>query len=151
MPSLLIDSPVGKLRITEVDGAITALGWGGQAEGGQTALLETARRQIDDYFAGRHSTFDLPLRVDGSSFQRAVCDEMLAIPFGETVTYGDIAARLGASPQAVGTACGANPIPLIIPCHRVLGTRSLGGYSGAGGIETKVALLRHEGAAELLI
>ncbi len=76
---------------------------------------------------------------------------MRAIPFGETRTYGEIAAALGASAQAVGTACGANPIATLIPCHRVLGAASLGGYSGAGGIETKVALLRLEGAAGLLI
>jgi len=76
---------------------------------------------------------------------------MCAIPFGETRTYGEIAAELDASAQAVGNACGANPIPILIPCHRVLGAASLGGFSGAGGIETKVALLRHEGAAGLLI
>ncbi|MCB1350992.1 MAG: MGMT family protein, partial [Maritimibacter sp.] len=68
-----------------------------------------------------------------------------------TRTYGEIAADLGASAQAVGNACGANPIPILIPCHRVLGATGLGGYSGAGGIETKVALLRLEGAGGLLI
>ena len=95
--------------------------------------------------------FDLPLRVEGSDFQRAVCDAMLAIPVGETRTYGDIARDLKAPAQAVGQGCGGNPIPIIIPCHRVLGASSLGGFSGAGGIETKVALLRHERAAGLLI
>ena len=76
---------------------------------------------------------------------------MQAIPFGDTLTYGDIARRLGAPAQAVGQACGGNPIPVIIPCHRVLGARSLGGFSAAGGVDTKVWLLRHEGAAGLLI
>jgi len=89
--------------------------------------------------------------VSGSDFQRAVCDAMRAIPFGETRTYGEIARALGVPAQAVGQACGANPIPVIIPCHRVLGAASLGGFSGSGGIETKVALLRHEGAAGLLL
>lgn len=76
---------------------------------------------------------------------------MLEIPLGETRTYGDIARDLGAPPQPVGNACGSNPIPVIIPCHRVLGAKGLGGFSGAGGVETKVALLKHEGAAGLLI
>lgn len=76
---------------------------------------------------------------------------MLAIPLGEIRTYGDIAKALGTPAQPVGNACGANPIPVIIPCHRVLAASSLGGFSGMGGIETKVALLRHEGAAGLLI
>jgi methylated-DNA-[protein]-cysteine S-methyltransferase len=151
MPSLTLDSPVGPLCVTETDGAITALGWGGAGDGEETGLLAEARRQIDAYFAGTRRAFDLPLRVAGSDFQRAVCAAMLAIPFGETRTYGEIAGALGASAQAVGHACGANPIPLIIPCHRVLGAASLGGYSGAGGIETKVALLRLEGAGGLLI
>lgn len=147
----VISCPAGQLCLTEEDGAITALGWGGEALGGETALLAEARAQIEAYFVGTREGFDLPLRVAGSDFQRAVCDAMLAIPFGETRTYGDLARALGASAQAVGQACGANPIPLIIPCHRVLGAGNLGGYSGAGGIETKVALLRHEGAAGFLL
>ncbi|GKY87292.1 methylated-DNA--[protein]-cysteine S-methyltransferase [Sinisalibacter aestuarii] len=151
MATILLDSPVGRLSVTEEGGAITALGWGGAAEGVETPLLAEARTQIADYFAGERDTFDLPLRVEGSDFQRAVCAAMLAIPFGETRTYGDLARDLGAPAQAVGQACGGNPIPLIIPCHRVLGASGLGGYSGSGGIETKVALLRHEGAAGLLI
>ncbi|MGR3474550.1 MAG: methylated-DNA--[protein]-cysteine S-methyltransferase, partial [Sulfitobacter sp.] len=94
---------------------------------------------------------DLPLRVMGSDFQRAVCTAILAIPFGHTRTYGEIARDLGVPAQAVGGACGGNPIPVIIPCHRVMGAKGLTGFSGAGGVETKVALLRHEGAAGLLI
>ena len=76
---------------------------------------------------------------------------MYAIPLGETRTYGDLAIELGQAPQTVGQACGANPIPVVIPCHRVLSANGLGGFSGAGGVETKVALLRHERAASLLI
>ena len=89
----------------------------------------------------------MPLQVDGADFQRAVCAAMSAIPFGETRSYGDIARDLGGAAQPVGNACGANPIPVIIPCHRVLAANGLGGFSGAGGVETKVALVRHEGAA----
>lgn len=151
MNRIVFKTPIGQLCVTEENGAITALGWSGEAQGEETPLLAKARAQIDAYFAGAREVFDLPLRVLGSDFQRAVCDAMSAIPFGETRTYGDIARALGASAQAVGNACGANPIPLIIPCHRVLGADTLGGFSGAGGIETKVALLRHEGAAGLLI
>ncbi len=76
---------------------------------------------------------------------------MCAIPFGETRTYGDLARALGVPAQAIGQACGANPVPVIVPCHRVLGAAGLGGYSAPGGVETKVALLRHEGAASLLL
>ncbi len=76
---------------------------------------------------------------------------MYAIPFGETRTYGDIAKEVGQPPQPVGQACGGNPIPVIIPCHRVLSASGLGGFSAKGGVETKVALLRHERAAGLLI
>ncbi len=76
---------------------------------------------------------------------------MSAIPFGETRTYGELAQQLGVPAQAIGQACGGNPIPILIPCHRVLGANGLGGYSGDGGVETKVWLLRHERAAGLLI
>jgi len=149
--TIRVASPVGPLYVTEEAGAITCLTWKGAAQGPETSLLAEARAQLDAYFTGTRREFDLPLRVSGSDFQRAVCDAMRAIPFGETRTYGDIAAELNASPQAVGQACGANPIPVIIPCHRVLGAASLGGFSGAGGVDTKVALLRHEGAAGLLL
>lgn len=144
-------TPVGTLAVTEQGGAITAVAWSGTARGPRTPLLDAALHQLAAYFDGRLRVFDLPLRVEGSEFQRAVCDAIAAIPFGQTRSYGDLAKELGAPPQAIGTACGGNPIPVIIPCHRVLGANGLGGFSGAGGVETKVALLRHEGAAGLLI
>lgn len=150
MPEITIDSPTGPLTITETQGAITRVRW---ATGRQddTPLLCEAVAQMTAYFKGERLVFDLPLDVRGSDFQRAVCDAMLAIPPGETCSYGDIARQLGVTPQAVGQACGGNPIPVVIPCHRVLGTGNLGGFSGGAGIETKVWLLRHEGAAGLLI
>ncbi|MDF1717273.1 MAG: methylated-DNA--[protein]-cysteine S-methyltransferase [Antarcticimicrobium sp.] len=151
MPRLSVETPVGVLTLTEEDGAITRVDW---QEGGvdDTPLLRRARQQVTEYFAGARQTFDLPLRVDGSAFQRAVCAAMLEIPFGETRTYGEIARDLGQSAQAVGRACGHNPIPVLIPCHRVMGADGkLTGYSGQGGVETKVALLRHEGAGGFLI
>lgn len=108
--------------------------------------------QLQAYFAKEMSAFDLPLFVSGSKFQRDVCTEMLKIPLGETRTYGDIAKELNCAAQPVGNACGGNPIPVIIPCHRVMGAGGkLTGFSGLGGVDTKVALLIHEGAAGLLI
>lgn len=151
MPSASMLSPIGPLTVVSDGTAITALHWGAEDDDTQTPELSEARSQLAAYFEGRLTQFDLPLDVAGSEFQRRVCDAMCEIPFGETVTYGDLATRIGASAQAIGTACGGNPIPVIIPCHRVLGASGLGGYSGQGGVETKVWLLRHEGAAGLLI
>lgn len=155
MAIAIIDTPTGPLSVTEADGMITAVKWHGPKAVGDSAVLHQARQQIDEYFAGTRTEFDLPLRVEGSDFQRAVCAVMSAIPFGETLTYGDISKQLKVPAQAIGQACGGNPIPLIIPCHRVLGASGLGGFSGDGGglagIELKVQLLRHEGAAGLLI
>ncbi|WP_370630751.1 methylated-DNA--[protein]-cysteine S-methyltransferase [Maritimibacter sp. DP1N21-5] len=150
MTTARVESPVGPLFVTEEDGAIMRLSWRGREEG-QSPLLADAAAQFDDYFKGKRQAFDLPFRVSGTAFQRAVCDAMLAIPFGETRTYGDLARELGVTAQAVGQGCGGNPIPVLIPCHRVLAASGLGGYSGEGGIETKVALLRLEGAGGLLL
>jgi methylated-DNA-[protein]-cysteine S-methyltransferase len=163
-----LNTIVGPLSVHEDGGAIVRLNWEAAASGpvsgpaaaaaatdaagaDDTPLLREALSQLTAYFDHRLTVFDLPLRVGGSDFQRAVCDAMCAIPFGETRTYGDIARDLGRPAQPVGNACGANPIPVIIPCHRILGASGLGGFSGKGGVETKVALLRHEGAASLLI
>ncbi len=144
-----VASPLGPLAVEIDNGAISTLRWQAHPQGGDDRFGVAA--QLGEYFAGTRKAFDLPLDAQGTPFQRAVCDAMLAIPYGETRTYGEIAAALGASAQAVGNACGGNPIPIIIPCHRVLGATSLGGFSGAGGVETKVWLLRHEGAAGLLL
>ena len=151
MLAATVSTPIGPLSVESNGSAITALRWRAASTEASTPELGEAIRQLTAYFDHRLSKFDLPLHVDGSEFQRAVCDAMSDIPLGETLTYGDIAERCGASAQAVGNACGANPIPVIIPCHRVLGASSLGGFSGMGGVETKVALLRHEGAYSLLI
>ena len=110
-------------------------------------LLVRAVAQLREYFAGTRRAFDLPLDPPGGTFQKAVCDAMLDIPFGETRTYGDLARALHVAPQPVGQACGGNPIPILIPCHRVVAADGkLGGFSGGRGVETKLALLRHEGA-----
>jgi methylated-DNA-[protein]-cysteine S-methyltransferase len=114
-------------------------------------VASAAIAQLAEYFGGTRQDFNLPLAPDVSDFQRKFGAALCAIPFGETRTYGDLARDLGVPAQAIGQACGANPIPIIIPCHRVLGANGLGGFSGAGGVEGKVQLLRHEGAASLLI
>lgn len=150
MPERSFDSPVGRISVVEKDGAITRLYWGGAGDD-DAALLRQAGEQLSAYFASELEVFDLPLRVEGSDFQRAVCAAMSAIPFGETRTYGEIATDLNVPPQPVGQACGGNPIPIIIPCHRVLSATGLGGFSADGGVETKVTLLKHEGAAGLLL
>ncbi|WP_341703706.1 methylated-DNA--[protein]-cysteine S-methyltransferase [Ferrovibrio sp.] len=166
-----LDSPLGPLTVSAQGGAITAVDWGRQADrpetgptGAERALLAEAGRQLAAFFADGRFRFDLPLAPRGSAFQRAVWDYMLAIPAGETRTYGDCAAALASAgsveapvgrtlagsssaAQAVGGACGANPIPLIIPCHRILAAGGRpGGYSGRGGLVTKRWLLEHEGA-----
>ncbi|NOD35229.1 MULTISPECIES: methylated-DNA--[protein]-cysteine S-methyltransferase [unclassified Ruegeria] len=151
MPMIAVETQFGCLGVEETDGALTRLVWDGRDVGEPTDLLREAAAQLKAYDAGELDRFDLPYRVAGSDFQRQVCDLMYAIPLGETRTYGDIAKELGQPAQPVGQACGANPIPVIIPCHRVLSANGLGGFSGAGGVETKVALLRHERAAGLLI
>ncbi len=150
MPRWTLPSPLGPLTVTETEGAITALVWGGGGTD-ETPLLRAAARQLQAYFDGSLACFDVPIHVQGSDFQGAVCAAMSAIPNGETRTYGEIARDLGVPAQAVGQACGGNPIPILVPCHRVLGAGGLGGYSGVGGVETRVWLLRHEKVGGLLI
>lgn len=147
-----IDSPVGGLRLTACGGVLTRLTWddtpadvGGEAA--DVALLERAVAQLAAYFAGELTTFDLPLDPAGSPFQRRVWAGMTRIPFGRTRTYGDLAQDVGGVARAVGQACSANPIPIIIPCHRVVaGGGRLGGFSGGQGTRSKRALLAHEHA-----
>jgi methylated-DNA-[protein]-cysteine S-methyltransferase len=151
MAMITVDTQFGRLGILEEDEAITKLVWDGEDDDPTSALLQEAAAQLKAYDTGKLEDFDLPLRVEGSDMQKAVCAAMSAIPFGYTRTYGELAKELGYSAQSVGQGCGGNPIPVIIPCHRVMGAKGLTGFSGKGGVETKVALLRHEGAAGLLI
>jgi methylated-DNA-[protein]-cysteine S-methyltransferase len=151
----LMDSPVGDLRIVEHDGAITAIEYSpfrdhdGRPRGGRDdahPLLVEAVAQLRAYFARELKEFDLPLAPVGSAFQRSVWDQLLLIGYGDTASYGEIARRLGksnAASRAVGLANGSNPIPIVIPCHRVIGADgTLTGY--AGGIERKQTLLELE-------
>lgn len=143
---LSLDSPVGPLTVTEQDGALVALDWRGVAGGKTSPLLEETKRQLDAYFAGSLEAFDLPVAPAGTAHQRKVWQAMQKIPVGNYLTYGELSAAVGSSPRAVGTACGRNPIPIIIPCHRVLAAGGqIGGYSGNGGTATKRYLLSLEG------
>ncbi|WP_413848496.1 methylated-DNA--[protein]-cysteine S-methyltransferase [Albidovulum sp.] len=149
MPEMTVPSPFGPLTLVEDEGRIVSLRWGGAAHDASPLLAEAAR-QLAEYFAGTRRDFDLPVAFL-PGLQGEVMRAMCAIPFGETRSYGDLARALGVPAQAIGQACGANPVPVIVPCHRILGATGLGGFSAPGGVETKVALLRHEGAASLLI
>lgn len=149
--ALALGSPFGDLVIRAEGGAISALRWGPGPRASGDPLLREAAAQIAAYCAGARRGFDLPLEIKGSDFQQRFLRALIKIPFGEVRTYGALAGELGVSAQAIGQACGANPIPILIPCHRVLGARGLGGFSGGVGVETKVQLLRHEGAASVLI
>lgn len=149
MPQLSMHSPVGDITVTEEDGEIISLDWGWIPEEWQeeSPLLLTAIEQLNEYFDGERLDFALPLNPPGSEFQKQVCQAMCDIPGGETKTYGEIAKSIESSAQAVGNACGLNPIPIIIPCHRVLAAgKEMGGFSGLGGVETKKVLLALENA-----
>ena len=146
-----LPSPTGPFWVEAQNGAIIRAGWGVAATTTDDPIVHLALTEIAAYFAGTLTRFTVPLNPQAKGFQALFLQALLAIPYGETRTYGQLAKQLNTPAQAIGQACGANPIPLLIPCHRVLGATSLGGYSGAGGIETKVALLRHEGAGGLLL
>jgi methylated-DNA-[protein]-cysteine S-methyltransferase len=148
MPRLTLESPLGRLTLFEEDGRLVALDWGGKRAAGEpTSMLREAKRQLAAYFEGRRRAFDLPLAPRGSPFELRVWQLMTDIPYGETRSYGDLARELAAAPRAVGQACGRNPLPILIPCHRVLAAEGrLGGYSGGKGTETKRRLLMLEGA-----
>ena len=147
MAHISMNTPLGALTIFEESGSIVVIEFGRAATPQASPLVVEAKRQLDAYFDGQIKEFDLPLAPLGTPFQQAVWALLSAIPFGATRTYGDLARRLGTSPRPIGGACGRNPIPIVIPCHRVVGTgsRRMGGYSGGEGIATKQALLRLEG------
>jgi len=144
-----IPSPVGPLALTvDDDGALTRIGFGA-GDVSDDARFERVVTQLTEYFAGRRTDFDLDLRPDGGSpFERRVWAALLEIPYGETASYGEIAARIGhpGKARAVGRANGRNPIAIVCPCHRVIGSDgSLTGYGG--GLENKRTLLDLESGA----
>ncbi len=145
MPQLSFrTSLLDALTVTEEDGAIVAVDWGWARDQDETPLLLQARAQIEEYLDGERRAFELPLAPRGSDYRQRVWAALCAIPYGETRTYTQIAAVAGGVGRSVGGANGANPIPVIIPCHRVVASGGLGGYSGGEGLETKRRLLQLE-------
>jgi methylated-DNA-[protein]-cysteine S-methyltransferase len=144
MPQLSLHSPLGALTLSEEDGAIVALDWGFGRDQMSTPLLLEGRAQLQAYFDGTLQKFDLPLTPHGTPYRQRIWQALAEIPYGRTCSDAEIAARAGGSARSVGTANGANPIPIIIPCHRVVGAAGLGGYSGGDGLETKIWLLALE-------
>jgi methylated-DNA-[protein]-cysteine S-methyltransferase len=142
------DSPIGLIEVGATDESVTSLFFVNERREGATSNVVSAEaiRQLDEYFAGKREEFELPLKLTGTEFQRQVWTELTSIPFGQTVSYGDLARAIGkpTAVRAVGAANGDNPISIIVPCHRVVG--SDGGLTGyGGGLERKEWLLKHEG------
>ncbi len=139
-------TPVGDLTLFDDGAALVALEWGRAPAAASSPLLDEARRQVQAYFDRRLRVFDLPLAPAGTPFQKRVWAALGGIPHGRTETYGRLARRLGTGPRAVGGACARNPLPILIPCHRVTAQDGdLTGYSGGDGTDTKRRLLRLEG------
>jgi methylated-DNA-[protein]-cysteine S-methyltransferase len=146
-----MDAPVGRL-VLESDGDVLIGIWlpndtkklAGAGHDAPPVLKETAT-QLEEYFAGERTEFDVPMELDGTVFQKEVWAELSRIPYGETISYGELARRVGRpkGPRAVGQANGRNPIPIIVPCHRVLASSGIGGYGG--GLPMKRSLLAVEG------
>jgi methylated-DNA-[protein]-cysteine S-methyltransferase len=145
MPQLSLHAPFGDLTLAEEEGALVSLDWGWVPEQAPTPLLRRAAAALHAYFDGAPLPDDLPLDPPGTAYQRRVWQALREIPHGQTRSYAEIAARAGGAPRAVGQANARNPIPILIPCHRVVSRGDLGGYSGAGGLATKRHLLRLEG------
>jgi methylated-DNA-[protein]-cysteine S-methyltransferase len=151
VPHRSLHTPVGDITVFEEDGAIVSVDWGWVAEQSATPLLLEAEAQLYAYFDGERQQFDLPLAPAGTAYRQRVWQALTEIPYGAVRTYGDIAAVAGGSARSVGQANGSNPIPLIIPCHRVVAGSHLGGYSGGDGADTKRWLLSLEGGAGTLL
>lgn len=149
MPARLMDTPLGPVQIVESDGKIAEIRFasGSEPDRDDTPLLRRAETQVAEYFAGTRRHFDLPLAPAPTAFQARVRKAMQEIPYGQTRSYGELAHSAGGGPRAVGQACGANSLPLVIPCHRVVAAGGLGGYSGGKGLATKRLLLALEGSA----
>lgn len=150
-----VESPVGALKLVASDKGLAAILWEndsprrvpltGLAEDNRHPILLKAERQLQEYFAGSRRAFDLPLDMRGTTFQKDVWEALLAIPYGETRSYGQLAKQLGrpSASRAVGAANGRNPISIVVPCHRVIG--SSGKLTGfAGGLDVKAQLLDME-------
>lgn len=146
-----IDTPVGKVSVRLQSGKLCAVTIGKGyplREDNDEALYQRVVTELQAYFNDRQFSFSIPVDLQGTVFQQRVWRAMQRIPAGKTVTYGELAEKLHSSPRAVGNACRANPVPIIIPCHRVIAKQGIGGYDGQTGgnrLAIKRWLLRHEG------
>ena len=144
------DTAIGALLIVGDSDAVTRITWIAPETPAPPAhranpLLAEAARQLSSYARGDLRVFDLPVKAHGSPHEHAVWDQIKLIPYGETRTYGELATAISSSPRAVGRACGANPVPVLVPCHRVMGqSGKLTGFSGGDGVATKSLLLNLE-------
>lgn len=145
-----VSSPVGQITLGATDSHLVSLDIDGQSptfHNPEHPILKQAARELAQYFEGVRNTFEVPVRLSGTPFQEAIWRTLAGIPYGETVSYGELGQLAGfpGSARAVGGAVGANPLPIIVPCHRVLGvTKKITGYSSGQGIPTKEILLRLE-------
>lgn len=154
MSCVTIFTPAGRLMVEEKKEALARIHYVGEREAlgageERTPLLVEVRRQLEAYFSGRLHVFDLPLRLDGTEFQKAAWRQLCAVPFGKVRSYGEIARLLGkpGAARAVGMACHVNPLMIVVPCHRIVGANgSLTGY--APGLDVKRFLLRLEGSLD---
>jgi methylated-DNA-[protein]-cysteine S-methyltransferase len=155
MASARVETPIGPVGLVASDAGLRFVRFDGERvrPEGSSPVLDAARAQLEAYFAGELIDFDLPLDLQGTEFQRRCWLALATIPYGQTVSYGEQARRLGlgpASARAVGAANGQNPLPIVLPCHRVVGADgSLTGFGG--GLPTKRFLLEHEGALLRLV
>ncbi len=134
MHKAVIQTPIGPLTLQARSGHVVAVGFGGEpgADPQPGSVLDRAAREIREYLEGRRTRFTVPHRIpdEATPFQRRVWAALERIPYGEVRTYGDLARELGTSPRAVGGACARNPLPLLVPCHRVVAKSGLGGFAG---------------------
>lgn len=142
-----VETPLGWVTLVASGDALTGLRWGRSERDDASALPDEAAAQLASYFTGGRRSFDLPVAPVGTVHDRAVWQAMRDIPPGGTRSYGDVARTVGSSPRAVGGACGRNPLPIVVPCHRIVRAGgALGDYSAPGGRQTKRFLLALEGA-----
>ncbi len=152
MNELIVNTPIGAIRLLSNGQALVAIEFPDHysarvAQPAMDEVLASTKQQLQEYFAGKRKTFDLPLAPDGTDFQRSVWQALAKIPYGELRSYGDIAHQIGKprAVRAVGAANGRNPLPIVVPCHRVIGSNGkLTGF--AGGLPVKQQLLELEGA-----
>ncbi len=144
MPQLSLHTPVGDITVSEDEGAIVALDWGWGRDQEATPVLLEARRQVQAYFDGDLAAFTLPLAPWGTAYRKRVWQALCDIPTGQTRSYAELAETAGGGARSIGGAMACNPIPILIPCHRVVASNGLGGYSGGDGLPTKRFLLALE-------